>query len=342
MAELAIVTLTPRGHQLAQRLLERGLAGEIINADSHVRAVLTESFQAGRPLVCVMSLGIVVRILGPITQDKRVEPAVVVVDEAGQFAVSVLGGHAAGANELAKKVATAIGAVPVITTASDALGLPAVDQIGQHWGWKIERTDWLTTVAAAVVRGEAIGVYQQAGRRDWWQVFGAWPPRFQIVESWPVHGNWAGLLVISDLALPGLDLYPTVVYRPPTLVLGVGCRRRVPCAEIEALFQHVCQAHGFSPLSLGLVATVSLKASEPGLVEFAARHAVPLRSFGVEELRLWRKEDLPTPSKKVHDTLGIWGVAEPAAMLAAGTNRLEMPKYKGRDTTMALARRENV
>ena len=338
MNELAIVAVTPSGLELGRRIAQAVGHGEVLPAEGEVRSKLTEVFLAGRPLVCIMALGIVVRTLGPLAKNKVTDAPVVVVDEAGQFAISVLGGHVGGANELAKKVAKAINAVPVITTASDSLGLPPLDLIGREWGWKIEQRDNLKRVAAAMVRGETIAVYQDAGRRDWWQPFGEWPSTFQRVTDLGLQGYWAGGLLITDIGWPS-PLYPTVVYRPPTLVLGIGCRRGVPCSEIEAMFQNVCRTRGFSAFSLGVVATASLKANEPGLVEFAAKHSVPIRSFGKEELAA--VEDLPTPSEVVREKIGISGVAEPAAMLAAETTRLLMPKYRGERITMALARRDD-
>ncbi|HEV3262345.1 MAG TPA: cobalamin biosynthesis protein [Gemmataceae bacterium] len=336
MPELAIVALTPRGLDLGQRLITALGEGEVVAAQAGARDILAHQFDAGRPLVCVMALGIVVRALGPLARDKNSDPPVVVVDEGGRFAISVLGGHLAGANALAERVARALGAVAVITTASDALGLPAVDLIGRDWGWQIEGTENLTRVAAAVVRGDPVGVYQQAGRRDWY--CGEWPACLQRIAAWPPPGSWAGLLVISDLLLPVVGLGPLVVYRPRTLVLGVGCRRGVPCAEIEAMFQRVCQTHGFSALSLAAVATAAIKADEPGLQEFARRHGVPLQAFTLAELG--GVGALPTPSAVVRAKIGIDGVAEPAAMLAAGSTTLAMPKDRGRRVTMALARKE--
>jgi cobalamin biosynthesis protein CbiG len=336
VGDLVIVTLTPRGAALARRLVGALGQGEVVEAPGSVRQTLHQLFQAGRPLVCVLALGIVVRVLGPLAQSKRTDPPVVVVDEAGQFAVSVLGGHQAGANELARRVAAALGAVPVITTASDALGLPPLDLIGHSRGWQIENPDQLTVVSAAAVRGEAIAVYQDAGCRSWWREFGEWPATFQRVETLP-QDRWAGVLVISDRHVPTL-LSPVVVYRPPTLVLGVGCRRGVSCEEIETLFQDVCRSHGFAPLSLGVVATASLKADEPGLREFAARHRVPLQAFTLDHLA--GVMDLPTPSEMVRAKIGIAGVAEPAALLASGATHLLVPKYRGQRVTLALARRD--
>jgi cobalt-precorrin 5A hydrolase len=333
-----IVALTPRGHELGLRLA-RGLGcGEVVLSQGSVSEALQGAFASGRPLVCIMALGIVVRTLGPLVRDKHTDPAVLAVDEAGRFVIPVLGGHAAGANALAHELARAVGALPVITTASDALDLPAVDLIGRDWGWKVEGPEHLTEVAAAVVRGEPVGVWQDAGRRDWCEPFGAWPAPFTRLERWPPSGRWAGLLVISDRGGPFEGYGPVVVYRPPTLAVGVGCKRGVPCAEIEEMFQEVCRGENFSPLSLGVVATASLKADEPGLVEFAARRGVPLRSYSPEDLA--SVGPLPTPSEAVRARVGVAGVAEPAAMLAAHTRQLLMPKRRGRRVTMALARRE--
>jgi cobalt-precorrin 5A hydrolase len=335
--EPAIVALTPRGLELGRRLAQAFGRGEVLPATAGARDTLQQHFQDGQPLVCVMALGIVVRILGPLARDKKTDPPVVVVDEAGRFAVSVLGGHAGGANALAREVAEAIGATAVVTTASEALGLPALDLVGRSRGWKIESDAGLTEVAAALVRGEAVAVYQDAGSPDWWQEFGDWPANLQRVKTWP-QGRWSGLLVISDRWFPR-SAYPTVIYRPPTLVLGVGCRRGVPRDEIEALYQHVCGTRGFSPLSLGMVATASVKAGEPGLCEFAETHGVPVRAFSLEEIAAIG--EVPTPSETVRAKIGVAGVAEPAAMLAAGTPRLLMPKYRGKRVTMALAWRED-
>src|SRR5439155_21235219 len=114
----------PNGRELGRRLVKELGHGEVVSAVESARPTLQTLFEAGRPLVCIMALGIVVRILGPLARSKETDPPVVVVDEAGRFAVSVLGGHVGGANELAQQVGKAIGAVPVITTASEVLGLP--------------------------------------------------------------------------------------------------------------------------------------------------------------------------------------------------------------------------
>lgn len=296
-----------------------------------------EGFEA---VVGVMALGIVVRIAGPLAGDKRTEPALVAVDEVGRFAIAVLGGHAGGANALAREVATALGATPVITTASDSRGLPAVDLIGRDRGWRIEQAENLTRAAAAVVRGEVVAVFQDAGSPDWWRDFGPWPASFvrlERVEDWRRQAPIGAALVISDrIEPPGLPPDRTLVYRPRTLVAGVGCKRGTPREAIEAWVDEVFARAGLAIGSLAAVATVSLKADEPGLIAFAESRGVPLRAFPPEELV--GVPGVERPSRRVLDRIGIPAVAEPAALVAAGTRTLLVPKQVGPGVTAAIAR----
>jgi cobalt-precorrin 5A hydrolase len=292
-------------------------------------------------IVGVMALGVVVRLAGPLASDKRYDPAVVVVDDAGRFAVSVLGGHAAGANDLAREVAAVLGATAVVTTASDSHGFPAVDLIGRDLGWKVERLENLTRVATAVIRRERVAVWQDAGNPDWWRPFGPWPDHFVRLAAWGDLGaiDPAALLVISDRALPE-ELFPrdaTLVYRPPTLVAGIGCKRGTLREILEAHLDAVFDAHRLARASLAALATVNLKVDEPGLIEFARSRGVPLVAFPAEQL-----DDQPgieSPSEQVRERIGIAAVAEPAALRASGAATLLVPKQKGPGVTLAVARR---
>ncbi|WP_406697546.1 cobalamin biosynthesis protein [Singulisphaera sp. Ch08] len=305
-----------------------------------LRLVFPTLWERHEAIVAVMALGIVVRLAGPLAIDKRRDPAVVVVDDAGRFAISVLGGHGAGANELACQVAEVLGAQPVITTASDARGLPAVDQLGRDQGWTIERAQNLTRVAAAVVRRGTIAVWQDAGSLDWWRRFGPWPSHFHRLRSWdelPALGASA-LLVISDRLEPeNLPEEQTLVYRPPTLVAGIGCRRGVSLETIAAWTETVLLANGLAVGSLAALATVTLKVDEPGLLAFATARQLPLVAFPPDHLA--NHPGIETPSERVRSKIGIPAVAEPSALRASGASRLLVTKQKGPGVTVALARK---
>jgi cobalt-precorrin 5A hydrolase len=292
-------------------------------------------------IIAIMALGIVVRLAGPLAADKRRDPAVVAVDDAGRFAVSVLGGHGAGANELTRRVAAILGATPVITTASEAQGMPVVDQIGREQGWTIERAENLTRVAASVVRREPVAVWQDAGSPHWWRPFGPWPDHFVAIEDWSELDRVKPdtVLIISDRIVPEtpLPIGRTLIYRPPTIVVGVGCKRGTTLQTLEDWTDKVFDAHGLSPRSLAAVATVTLKMDEPGLLAFAAKRGVPLVAFPPQQLD--GCPGIETPSARVKAKIGIAAVAEPAALRASGATRLLVAKQKGPGLTMALARR---
>ncbi len=210
-----------------------------------LRLVFPTIWQSHDAIVAVMALGIVVRLAGPLARDKRRDPAVVVVDDAGRFAISVLGGHGVRANELAIRVGTVLGAQPVVTTASEARGLPAVDQVGRDQGWTIERTENLTRVAAAVVR--------RAGRR----LAGCWISRLvatvrplaELISTGLVPGTscrgcmprpCSSSVTGSNLRTSRSSRRP--VYRPPTLIAGIGCRRGTSLETIAGWTHSVLRA----------------------------------------------------------------------------------------------------
>jgi cobalt-precorrin 5A hydrolase len=293
-------------------------------------------------IVAVMALGIMVRLAGPLASDKRRDPAVVAVDDAGRFAISVLGGHEAGANELASFVAEVLEAQPIITTASESRRLPAVDRIGRDLGWTIERAENLTRVAAAVVRGETVAVWQDAGSPDWWRPFGPWPDHFVRIRDWnewpALQSLASALLVISDRIEPAdLPTDRTLVYRPPTLAAGIGCRRGVSVSTLAPWVEEVFAEHGLARNSLAALATVMLKVDELALLALASAYAVPLVAFPTEQLAA--QPGIERPSERVRVKIGIAAVAEAAALRASGAARLLVPKQKGPGVTLAIARR---
>jgi len=126
-------------------------------------------FAAFDGIVCIVSLGAVVRLIAPHLKNKETDPAVVVIDEAGKFVIPMLSGHLGGANLLAGHLATALGAQAVLTTASDARETIAVDLLGRELGWKFEAShDEIVRCSAAMVNDEPVALIQETGSPDWW------------------------------------------------------------------------------------------------------------------------------------------------------------------------------
>jgi cobalt-precorrin 5A hydrolase / precorrin-3B C17-methyltransferase len=294
------VSVTAAGAALADRLPYEHVGG---GAGDTVRARWAEV----DGFVLFLAVGAAVRIIGPLLADKSTDPAVVCVDESGRFAVALCGGHAAGANALARTVAEALGATPVVTTATDAAGVPALDQ--------------LSGLTAA---GDVAGVTRAMldGR----------PPRIEHELPWPVPlvaGGGPERVVVTDRAMePAAGL---VALHPPSLVVGVGASSNAP-ADAAATLLDAALA-GLARASVAEVATIDRRAGDPVVTSLG----LPVRAFAAEALAT---VDVPTPSEAVRAAVGTPSVAEAAALLAAGPGaELVVAKVAGKEATVAVARR---
>jgi len=183
-------------------------------------------FAAFDAIVAVVSLGAVVRLIAPHLGSKENDPAVVVMDEAGKFAIPILSGHLGGANALAGHLARSLGAIPVLTTASDSRQTLAVDLLGRELGWTIEAThDALVRASAAVVNDDAVALVQEEGSTNWWTHHAngrsvPLPANITIFERLEdvAPERFAAVLWISRREMPDAYAQPLagkcIVYRP--------------------------------------------------------------------------------------------------------------------------------
>lgn len=313
-----------------------------------MKAALAPLFPAYRGHVFVMAIGAVVRLVAPLLADKRTDPAVVCVDEAGRWAVPVLSGHLGGANDLAREVACLLGGQAVVTTASDVLDTLRVDLLGRDLGWTLEDPHGRATRAsAAVVNGAPVLLVQEAGERNFRPAASAWPAnveRRDHLAGADLAGFEAVLLVTDRLLdLDGPELAGrAVLLRPRSLALGVGCDRGTPPELVARGVAEVLAHHRLSLRSVRELATLDLKADEPALLALARDLGCPLRTFTAAQLDA--TAGIATPSATVQRLVGTRGVAEPAALLASGAAGLLVPKRvytepgAGRSLTVAVAR----
>lgn len=299
--------------------------------------IMADLFARYTGLIFFISLGAVVRMIAPHLKDKHSDPAVLVVDERGQFAIPALSGHLGGANSLARRIGDALGATPVITTASDVTGTLAVDMLGREFGWRIAGWENATPVSAAVVNEEPVAVYQDAGEPGWWPADKPLPKNIFVVDSFEGCAAAKAALVVTDKATVPADVRAkAVLYRPRSLVVGVGCNRGTDAAEIAAAVADTLAAHNLAPQAVKGWASIDAKADEAGLLAAAAELGVSIRFFPKEALNAIT---VPNPSEAPMKYVGAQGVAEPAALLAAGEGAdLVVPKQKVGNCTVAVAR----
>ena len=323
---IGLIAVTAAGRTAAARLAA-AWPGETRSYDGPAATALPRACHDCDAVVAFLAVGATVRLLAPLLASKHHDPGVVCVDEALRFAVPVTGAHAGGANDLARRAAAVLGAEPAITTASDASGAVALDDFGADLGFTLEPASDLPAVGTAVLSGARVTLTAD----------GTWPvPPLppSVAPAEPEPGVPA--IIVSDRARPPHDA-PTVTYRPPSLVIGLGASRGVPPEEITALIGQALAAAGLSPRSVRAAATVDLKQDEPGLLAAVQAHGWPLTFFSAADLA---EVPVPNPSPTVNAAVGTPSVAEAAALRAAGQPAtLVVPKQISPHATVAVARR---
>ncbi|MFF9090730.1 precorrin-3B C(17)-methyltransferase [Streptomyces sp. NPDC014991] len=268
--------------------------------DGPVGEAVRAAFAECEQLVCFLATGATVRLLAPLLGDKATDPGVVCVDEGGRFAVALVGGHGGGANALAREAGELLGAEPVVTTATDAVGLPGLDTLGLPYEGAV------AAVSRALLDGEPVALAAEV----------AWP-----LPPLPLAAHGAYTVRLTDRAVePGER---EVLLRPPSLVVGVGASKGAPAEEVLALVGEALREAGLSPRSVAELATVDAKADEPGIVAAAERLGVPVVTYTAEELAA---VEVPNPSAAPLTAVGTPSVAEAAALARGG--ELLVPKRK--------------
>ena len=278
-------------------------------------------FAQSDALIFVGAAGVAVRAIAPYCKSKATDPAVVVLDECGRFAIPLLSGHLGGANALARALAAACGAVPVITTATDANGLFAVDTWAKVQGCAVQEVSRIKNVSGALLADKTVSVASA------WPIAGT-PPKGVCLAP-------AGAAPDVVLSLTPGRTAPEALHLVPKIgILGVGCKRGTPQEQLEAAFAAFCESTGLVPAGLCGAASIDLKKDEPGLAAFCAAHGWPIVFYTAEQLR--QVEGDFTPSAFVRSVTGVDNVCERAAVRAAG-GPLVLKKCAGGGVTLALA-----
>jgi cobalt-precorrin 5A hydrolase len=342
----AIWVITPNGVDIAQQIKRQLTEADIyvsakIKPDANHRLTfgklsdaIEQKFQQYNANIFIMATGIVVRMVAPFIQSKINDPAVVVVDDQGRHVISLLAGHIGGANDLTTQVAGMIEADPVITTATDVNAKPAIDMLAKEKKLVIDNPTAVKVVNMALLTDQKIGVYDPfAVLQD------DIPNAVQLDEKglskWETSKDSAAAIYTGDkrIRLPA----GVLILRPASLVAGIGCNRNTPMDEIKSLLDEVLKNHRLAGSSLSRIATIDLKADEPGLRELAKTLSVPIEFFSRE--KLGQIKDIQTPSTLVENHIGVKSVCEAAAILASQMGTLIVPKQKTPNVTVALARK---
>ena len=347
MKKIFLISFTDNGQALAEKIT-CGLNQKEMEAQAFrcgnplsLSAFASQGFRKADALIFVGAMGIAVRAIAPHVVSKVKDPAVVVIDEKGNNAISVLSGHLGGGNELTQLVAEITGANPVITTATDVQGVFAIDLWTKKNNCKILRSDRIKVISAALLSGEKVDFVSD------YEISGQVPKNVELrvlrgqkedkVENAQGEASFderPNVLVSIDKTKIENANKKCLVAVPQIAYLGVGCRKGTTEHAIEECFEEFMSKSEISADAICLVCSIDLKKDEEGLISFCKKHELELKTFSAEKLSSIEGEF--SSSDFVQKITGVDNVCERSAVCGSGgviVNR----KMAKNGVTMAIA-----
>lgn len=316
-----VVAITRGGRKLAGKLCDLLDEATLLEQQpgEKIAETIAANWQRFDGFICIMATGIVVRAIAPLLEDKLTDPCVVVLDEKGHHAISLLAGHIGGGNELAKNVAGLLGGTPVITTASDTLGLVALDVWVNGQDLYIPNREKLTTLSTLLVNRRQLVLYADVRVSSL--------PNGIILTDDPGKADF----IISHFT-EATQTCPT--FRPRNLVVGIGCNRGTPVHEFEEALNELFIELHLSRESIRNLSSIDKKNDEVGLLQFAGDNFWQIDFFDCDSINKLKNLEISFAALRA---VGAIGVAEPSALLSAQSNQLLSRKKKWKNVTMAVA-----
>ncbi len=328
---IAIINISEAGLDSARQLQSE------LNGKCLTRKEVATEWHNYDAFIFIGAMGICVRTIAPLIEDKHKDPAVVCVDSLAQHAVSVLSGHIGGANDLTLRVASILAAAPVVTTQSDCAGLWSLDTLDKRFDWDCISSD-MNHVVFHFVNRKPTALLLDVRDEGTYYLESSLPHHVTIVKDLQEvkEGNYELLIVVSPFSKPELNnlSIPFIQYVPKAITVGFGLAHQAePAATIYQAMRDLIEKAGIVFSKNLRWFTIDVKKDEPfvGLLE---QNGFSTTFFTAQQLS---QIEVPNPSDTVQKHVGTASVSEAAAILGAGQGRLLVPKAKGTNFTLALA-----
>lgn len=360
--KISVISFTKTGQQLAERIresmsgenetiilytkcsrtenrttqTENPMAQERNGADAiHVQSSLSawagEQMAAHHALVFVGACGIAVRAIAPWITDKLHDSPVLVMDEQGQYVIPLLSGHVGGANELAARLANELGAIPVITTATDLHGSFAVDLFAKRNDLWIRNREGIARVSAKILAGEEITMSVQTGHLT---ADEAIPSGIRLCTYPPAEKM--EVLIADGTEEVFRREAAELLLQPKKYILGVGCKKGTESVKLETFLRKILDEQGIATEQIAVLASIDVKKEEQCLLDFSEKYRIPFRTYSAQELQA-----VPGTfqgSDFVKSQVGVDNVCERAAMREAGAGgQIRLGKQAQDGMTAAVA-----
>ena len=342
-----IITFTHEGMKVAKKASE-AMDGEVIIychqrcADTYkneavpfvaVGSVIKSEFAVSDRILFVCAVAIAVRTIAPYLKSKVTDPAVLVADEGGKYLISLLSGHIGRANEWCSKLAVRIGAMPVITTATDARGMFAVDIFATEHNMRIVNPVMIKDISGRILNNEPVGI---TGNDKYKNLLKVTEERWNGQIKYTDNSNneyESGVQIISHPD-ENVVFKRTLKLVPQNLAVGIGCKKGKTAEGIEQVVKKVFDMNNLMPEAIAVAASVDRKADEQGIIEFARKFKVPYRTYTPEALR--EIEGDFSSSAFVNEQIGVDNVCERSACAASGGGRKLAGKTADNGITVAV------
>jgi len=326
MNSIFILSFTRKGYDLAKRIediLERDFELNVrAYRVSNLKEFMQSNFGKGSAFIFVGAAGIAVRAISPFIQAKTKDPAVIVIDEMGQYVIPILSGHIGGANRLANKIAELTGAIPVITTATDINGVFSIDVFASERGYSIVNPSEIKYVSSSLLEGKEVGLFSD------FEIDGCLPNNVVLKKSGGVG------ICISDKYQNIFD--KTLHLKPKQFHIGVGTRKNIPFEVFESLILETLNRESISIEGVRTVSSIDLKKSEQAIIKFTSSYGIEFITYSAGELSKF--DDRFAQSKFVKDTTGVGNVCETSAYISSRKGEIILGKTAQYGVTMAIAK----
>jgi cobalt-precorrin 5A hydrolase len=318
---------TDNGEKLAFRLAEKLVEEPQLilhyKRVKRLRDYIDSIFRKRHILVFIGAAGIAVRAVAPLLQNKMTDPAVIVIDEAGRYVIPLLSGHVGRANHFAEKIAALIGAIPVLTTATDINRVFAVDTFAVENGYVIVNPEMIKEISSQILQERNVGLTSD----------------FEITDQLPDH------VIIKNKGRIGIYIGTKFNYKPFTKTLhlmpkyfhaGIGSVRNISFQKLNIFFQNTLKEQNIPIEMIGSLASIDLKRNEKAILDLANYYNIPFHTYSAEELRQFENKFLC--SEFVRSVTGVGNICETSAYLASKCGKIIMSKTVNTGITLAIAK----
>ncbi|WP_405324711.1 cobalt-precorrin 5A hydrolase [Methanobrevibacter sp.] len=330
--KVSIIAFTDNGMEIAYELSNSLSEANDVDFTRCGKGALStwteEHFSTNDALIFIGAIGIALRAIAPYIKTKTKDPAVVVVDELGQFSIPILSGHIGGANELAIEISEILNAIPVITTATDINKVFAVDTWAKSQGLQILNPQCIKLVSSKLLKGESV----------------------HVKSDYPIQGNLPKNVYLNDLedSNAGYDVIithkdlenerknDTLLLVPQIITVGIGCRKDISFEAIESSILNILESENYHILAINALASIDKKANEKGILEFAKKYDLPFNTYSAEELNSLEGDF--TKSEFVKSVVEVDNVCERSAIMESNGKLIRRKDTcDGAGVTVALA-----